>query len=36
MSELSLEGKIRTDILDGALNAGKVGAHIAPVWNDFG
>ncbi|HBI62947.1 MAG TPA: transketolase [Lachnospiraceae bacterium] len=29
MSELLLEGKIRADILKGALQAGKIGAHIA-------
>ena len=30
MVELSIEGRTRIDILNAALNAGKVGAHIAP------
>ena len=30
MSKLSIEGKIRKDILDAALHSGKIGAHIAP------
>lgn len=30
MKELTIEGKVRLDILNAALKAGKVGAHIAP------